>query len=238
MATKATTKTTTGTARQLPIHAAMVAVMRGVESITKASRNAQQGFMYRGIDDVYNALHGLLAEHGIVTVPRVTDERCDERVSASNKPLFHTTIRVEYDFIAGDGSLVTVGPVIGQAMDSGDKAANKALAVAHKYVLLQTFCIPTAEDKDPDATTHDTKPQSSGTGRQRTSSAKPKDSSTRRGADEVISSAQRKRMFALLNMGDHDEDALKTHLKDKYGIDSTKELLKSQYDDVCEWIES
>ena len=38
-------------------------------------------------------------------------------------------------------------------MDSGDKATNKAMAIAMKYALFQVFCIPTEEMKDPDAET-------------------------------------------------------------------------------------
>jgi hypothetical protein len=41
-------------------------------------------------------------------------------------------------------------------MDSGDKGCNKALAVAHKYALFQTFLIPTEDAVDPDFTTYDT----------------------------------------------------------------------------------
>ena len=38
-------------------------------------------------------------------------------------------------------------------MDSGDKASNKAMAIALKYAFFQVFCIPTEEMKDPDAET-------------------------------------------------------------------------------------
>ena len=38
-------------------------------------------------------------------------------------------------------------------MDSGDKATNKAMAIAMKYALFQVFCIPTDEMKDPDSET-------------------------------------------------------------------------------------
>jgi len=43
-------------------------------------------------------------------------------------------------------------------MDSGDKATNKAMAVAHKYCLFQAFCLPTEETKDTDADTPDVEP--------------------------------------------------------------------------------
>jgi hypothetical protein len=44
-------------------------------------------------------------------------------------------------------------------MDSGDKSSNKAMSVAHKYALLQAFCIPTKDIDDPDAETHEVAPK-------------------------------------------------------------------------------
>ena len=39
-------------------------------------------------------------------------------------------------------------------MDSGDKATNKAMSAAYKYMALQVFCIPTVGD-DADSVTHE-----------------------------------------------------------------------------------
>ena len=49
--------------------------------------------------------------------------------------------------------------VIGEGMDSGDKATNKAMAIAYKYACFQTFCIPTEEMKDPDSECHEVAPK-------------------------------------------------------------------------------
>lgn len=123
--------------------------------IGKDKVNQQQNFKYRGVDDVMNAIAPLLAEHGLLILPRVTKRELVERVSASGKPLFFTTLEIEYDFVSGiDGSKHTVGPMIGEAMDSGDKSANKAMAIAYKYVCFQAFCIPTEVTSDPDAEVH------------------------------------------------------------------------------------
>ena len=35
-------------------------------------------------------------------------------------------------------------------MDTGDKATNKAMAIAYKYACFQVFCIPTSDIADPD----------------------------------------------------------------------------------------
>ena len=40
-------------------------------------------------------------------------------------------------------------------MDSGDKATNKAMSAAYKYMAFQTFAIPTQGDNDADGQTHE-----------------------------------------------------------------------------------
>lgn len=142
------------------IHAAMAAVMSGLEAIGKDKRNEQQKFKYRGIDDVYNALHPLLAANKIVTLPRVLEIALrEDRVTRNGGNLTYTIAKVEYDFISGvDGSKVTVGPLLGEGMDAADKSCAKAMAIAHKYALFQTFCIPTEDAVDPDATAYDIDP--------------------------------------------------------------------------------
>ena len=41
--------------------------------ISKDKRNQQQGFQFRGIDDVYNALSPALVKHGLVILPRIIE---------------------------------------------------------------------------------------------------------------------------------------------------------------------
>src|SRR5574337_135562 len=123
--------------------------------ITKANRNAQQGYNFRGIDDVYNALSPLLAEHGLCILPRMLSRSCEERQTAKGGTLFYTTVEAEFDFVcAEDGSKHTV-KTYGEAMDSGDKSTNKAMSAAYKYAAMQSFAIPTEGDNDADAQTHE-----------------------------------------------------------------------------------
>lgn len=123
--------------------------------ISKSKTNTTQNFKYRGVDDVMNELSALLPKHGLLILPRVTKYALAERVSGKGNPLFYTTLEIEYDFVSTeDGSKHTVGPMIGEAMDSGDKSANKAMAIAYKYVCFQAFCIPTEATTDPDAEVH------------------------------------------------------------------------------------
>lgn len=123
--------------------------------ISKSRRNAQQGYNFRGIDEVYDALAPLLAQHELCILPRIISREVVERTSAKGGALFNVTVEAEFDFVsAGDGSSHTVR-TYGEAMDSADKATNKAMSAAYKYAALMTFAIPTEGDNDADATTHD-----------------------------------------------------------------------------------
>ncbi len=124
--------------------------------ISKDSRNTQgAGYNFRGIDAVYNTLSPLLAQHGLCILPRVLSRSCEERKSQADKALFYVTVEVEFDFVcADDGSKHTV-KTFGEAMDSGDKATNKAMSAAYKYAALQAFAIPTEGDNDADSQTHE-----------------------------------------------------------------------------------
>lgn len=126
--------------------------------IAKTRRNEQQKYMFRGIDEVYNALGPVIAKHGLVILPRILSRSQTERESKGGGALFTVIVEAEFDFVsAKDGSRHTVR-TYGEAMDSADKATNKAMSAAYKYAAFQTFCIPTEGDNDADATTHEPKP--------------------------------------------------------------------------------
>ncbi len=130
---------------------AAVAAEVARSGIAKGRRNQQQGYNFRGIDDVYNALAPLIAKHELVILPRVLSRECVERQSSKGGALFYVTVDVEFDFVsARDGSKHTAR-TFGEAMDSADKATNKAMSAAYKYVALQVFCIPTEADNDIEA---------------------------------------------------------------------------------------
>lgn len=122
--------------------------------ISKSTKNLQQGFMFRGIDAVYNALSPLLAKHKLCILPRCITRESTERTTAKGGVLFYVVVHAEFDFVSAvDNSKHTVS-MFGEAMDSGDKATNKAMSTAYKYAAFQAFCIPTEEtamDADAEA---------------------------------------------------------------------------------------
>ncbi len=128
--------------------------------IAKNRKNSQgSGYMFRGIDDVYAAIAPLLAAHELCVIPRMIERTQIDRVSQKGGALFYVTVKAEFDFVsAKDGSKHTAC-TFGEAMDSGDKATNKAMSAAYKYAAFMTFAIPTEGDNDADSVTHDVAPR-------------------------------------------------------------------------------
>jgi len=141
----------------IAVYAAIAEVTKriGKDGIAKNRKNQQQGYSFRGIDDVYNALSSHLSDVGLVILPRVNSRQSEWVKSASGKDLHYVTVEVAYDVVSAlDGSRHTV-QTFGEAMDSADKATNKAMSAAFKYMAMQLFTIPTEGDNDADAHSHE-----------------------------------------------------------------------------------
>ena len=136
------------------IYETIAAVMGEIGAIGKTSKNEQQKFMFRGIDAVMNAINPALVKHKLFIVPEILEQIREERQSKNGGMLIYSVCKIKYTFYAEDGSSVSA-TVIGEGMDSGDKATNKAMSIAFKYACFQVFCIPTEEMVDPDAEVHD-----------------------------------------------------------------------------------
>lgn len=149
---------------QIHVYKAINAVQTELAKIgiSKSSRNNQgAGYNFRGIDAVYNVLSSIMANNELCIIPRMLSRNCEERQSKSGGALFYVTVEAEFDLVSSvDGSKHTAR-TFGEAMDSGDKATNKAMSAAYKYMAFQTFAIPTEGDNDADASTHEVKAKSS-----------------------------------------------------------------------------
>jgi hypothetical protein len=144
----------------MEVYKAIAAVQHDLSKtgISKDRKNTQgTGYMFRGIDDVYSALSPLLAEHGLVIIPRMINRQVSERQSKNGGALFYTTVHAEFDFVSAKDGSKHIASTFGEAMDSGDKSTNKAMSAAYKYVAFLTFAIPTEGDNDADGHTHEVK---------------------------------------------------------------------------------
>ncbi len=158
-------------------------VMADVNPVGKGGKNEKQGYKYRSVDDCYNELNPIMARHGIFTVSEILGHESEERKSSTGNALFFRILKIRFTFYAEDGSFVQT-TTIGEGMDSGDKASNKAMAVAHKYALTQTFIVPTADQKDPETDSHEVKPQATKPAAA-APTAKPAAANTQPNTDEI-----------------------------------------------------
>jgi len=140
------------------IYKAIADVMAEIGAVGKTSENAQQHFKYRGIDAVMNAINPALVKYKVFVVPEVLEQTREERQTQRGGNLIYSICKIKFTFYAEDGSNVSA-ITIGEGMDSGDKATNKAMSIAFKYACFQVFCIPTEEMADPDAECHEVKPK-------------------------------------------------------------------------------
>jgi hypothetical protein len=127
------------------VYQAMIEVMRDIaaEGISKDRRNRDQGFNFRGVEDVLNTLSPLLVKHNLLILPQFDTIDIRNHESAKGGYLSDVFVKARFDIVSAiDGSTHTVN-TFGQGMDSADKATNKAMSGAFKYACFFGFCVPT-----------------------------------------------------------------------------------------------
>lgn len=131
------------------IYSRLNLVMQDVGAVRKNEKNQAQGFKFRGIDAVVNAVYPAFVKHGLVCIPTVLEHEYETvTVGSKGTQMGRVSMLVAYRIIAPDGSSIN-GEVRAEAMDSGDKATAKCMSVAYRTFLLQTLCLPT-DEADPD----------------------------------------------------------------------------------------
>ena len=139
------------------VYQAIVNVMAALakDGISKDRKNQQQGYNFRGIDDVYNALAQKLSDNKLCMLPISMSPTREERATKNGGTLFYVNISAEFELISAEDGSSKIIQVLGEAMDSGDKATNKSMSAAYKYAALMAFCIPTEGDNDSENHTHE-----------------------------------------------------------------------------------
>jgi hypothetical protein len=131
------------------IYSSMAKILAEVDSVSKGKTSVGKfSFKYRGIDDVFNALHSAFAAHGVFMTQKLLTHTTDV---IEGRGLHHLAT-YEFTFWAIDGSSISC-VCGGECIENGDKGLGKTASYALKTCLLQTFLIPTEDDsKDPDST--------------------------------------------------------------------------------------
>lgn len=226
------------------IFESIAAIMAEITPVAKDQKNLQQNFMYRGVDGVMNALSPLLAKHKVFIVPEIMNSTREDRVSNKGNNLIYSILTIRYTFYAEDGSSVRA-IIIGEGMDSGDKATNKAMAIGYKYACFQVFCIPTEEMPDPDGESHEVIPLP-----KKMAPEQVPDKPLEPVKTDLISDKQLKRLFVIganaykarkkkdadYKLTKDDSETIKIVSKDvmsNYGYEHSYEILRKDYEAIC-----
>jgi hypothetical protein len=132
---------------------ALAAVMADIGGVGKDQRNTQQGYNFRGVDAVVNAVGPALRKHGVVMVPHAGIPIETHYESTKGTAMTRVVLPVTFAFHGPAGDVIDCH-VYGESSDSGDKALSKAHSVAWRVAMLQVFAIPT-DDPEPDETSHE-----------------------------------------------------------------------------------
>ena len=131
----------------------VIAVMNEVLAVGKDGKNQEQGFNFRGIDAVMNAVGPAFRKHGVFVVPTILSNVSEFVATKNGGTATSTRLNVEFAIYGQTGSPI-VGSVFAEAMDHSDKSGAKAMSVALRTFLLQVLCLPTQEP-DPDSYTYE-----------------------------------------------------------------------------------
>ena len=82
------------------IYKAINNVMLEIGAVGKNQRNQQQGFMFRGIDAVMNAINPALVKNKVFVVPEVLECDREERQTKTGTNLIYSICRMKYTFYA------------------------------------------------------------------------------------------------------------------------------------------
>lgn len=137
----------------MTVYEAFSAVMEDVQGIRKGERNPQQGFNFRGIDAVLNAVGPALRTHGVIITPEAVSMETERYQTAKGGQMQGVIVHMRYTVHGPDGDSFS-GSTYGQAADAGDKAVSKAESVAYRTFLLQALTVPT-DEPDPDSEVHE-----------------------------------------------------------------------------------
>ena len=127
--------------------AAICAVMLDVPAVGASSTNTHQRYKYTSDAELLCALQPSMARHGLAIVPMQSAPTVVERSTSSGKGGVRIDLVQTYRICHSSGQWMTA-EVMGCGTDTQDKAPYKAMTGAFKYILRQTFAVPTGDDAE------------------------------------------------------------------------------------------
>jgi ERF superfamily len=136
---------------QLSLRQKLAVVRRRIAYVQKRGHNERKSYNYVTAADIAGAVGDILAELGVVVVPRL-ESISHEPARTSRSEVEHLArVVMAYTFMDVDTAEEITVKVAGEGLDAGDKAPYKAMTGALKYALLQSFLLATGDDPENDS---------------------------------------------------------------------------------------
>lgn len=143
--------TTEANTKELNLYQKLAAITGEIGTVAKAGKNKEQGYNFIEYAAVAGLLRSLFAKYNVICLPKMGERQATEVTTSRGTRGTYVLIHFEFTFINGDKPEEReVIPWIGEALDYGDKATNKAATGALKYCLMRTFNVSEKGDEDPD----------------------------------------------------------------------------------------
>jgi hypothetical protein len=131
---------------------AWLAIMNEVGYVQKKGVNTAQKYKYAGEAQLIDALRPELMKHGVICVPGAVDiidaSVVVAGVAGQEKKTYRVVAKYTWVYTHVPSNTHMQVEVIGEGVDTGDKAAYKAATGALKYALRQPFLIETGDEPE------------------------------------------------------------------------------------------
>lgn len=152
-----------------------------VSAVAKDGRNTEHKYNFASAETIYATCRAGMAKVGLailpfmgssIEAPILKKDQSGERRGA------YLQVQFDYCLIDTETGYTVVIPWVGEVMEYGDKAYNKASTNATKYMLRTLFLLPVDKDDDPDKGSEQGRPAlRHGTVQEPVTQAKPRDDS-------------------------------------------------------------
>lgn len=129
------------------VHEAICNVMKEVGYVQKET-SPRLSYSYAGEAALITALRPAMITNQLVCYPVKQEGDYQDFKTKGGTPMHRCTGIVIFRFVHAPSDTSAEVQLRGECMDAGDKASGKALTVALKYALRQTFLIETGDDPD------------------------------------------------------------------------------------------
>src|SRR5208282_4957826 len=129
---------------QLNLRQKLAEVRRRIGYVQKRGHNERFNYSYVTAADIAGSVGDILAELGVVVIPRLEDISYESAVGRGEATRMARVV-MSYTFADVDSGEEIIAKVAGQGLDPGDKAPYKAMTGALKYALLQSFLLATGD---------------------------------------------------------------------------------------------